>query len=229
VNDEVQFYDRAASCRELEEPLREAIDARILSIEATHVSAVARQSKRLEARGRTDEASALLEAALAVHPGSGRLWALLAKTRLASERPETALDVLDRAAQHGIEGAELLVAKARVFAALEDRESMIAALTKLRGLAKGDARKLASARLLEGDLEALTDNVERALGAYRVADQADPSSPALYKAAALAARTGRRRQAYQAYRELCGRDSRSIACKLGDDIGRQLGIEPASE
>jgi tetratricopeptide (TPR) repeat protein len=66
-------------------------------------------------------------------------------------------------------------------------------------------------------------NVEGALEAYREADRADPSSPALHRAAVLAARMGRRRQAYKAYRELCRRDSSSAACKRRDEIGRELG------
>jgi len=212
TNGQVRFYDRAASCVGLEEELREAIDARILSIELTHVSAVTRQAKRLNVRGNSDQASALLDAALSAHPESGRLWAMLAATH-----------ILDRALEQGIEGNELLVTRARAFAALNDRESMIATLTRLRGLAKGNARKLAAARMLEGDLEASVGNVEGALEAYREADRADPSSSALHRAAVFAARMGRRRQAYKAYRELCRRDSSSAACKRRDEIGRELG------
>lgn len=221
----VRFYDRAAACVGLQEELREAIDARILSIDSTHVSAVARQAKRFKQRGDTDRASALLDAALTAHPDSSRLWAALAATHIAAEQPEIALADLDRAVESGIESKELLVTRARVFAALDDRESMIATLTRLRGLARGDGGKLAAVQLLEGDLEASLGNVESALEAYRAADQADRDSPALHKAAALAARTGRQRQAYQAYRELCGRDSNSAACKRRDEIGRQLGVQ----
>ena len=220
----VRFYDRAASCVGLQEELREAIDARILSIESTHVSAVARQANRFKLKGDTDQASALLDAALSAHPESSRLWAALAATHIAAEQPELALADLDRAVASGIESKELLVTRAKVFAALDDRESMIATLTQLRGLAKGNAPKLALARLLEGDLEASLGSVERALEAYREADRADPSSPGLRKAAALADRTGQRSRAYQSYRELCRRDSRSTACKRRDELGRQLGV-----
>lgn len=229
TNGQVRFYDRAVSCVGIEEDLRAAIDARILMIEPTYVSAVIRRAKRLNAQGDPDQASTLLDAALSAHPDSHRLWVMLAQAHISAGQPERALVDLDRAVKQGIDGTELLAIRARVFAALGDRESMAATLTRLRGLAKGNGRMLAAARLLEGDLEASVGNVEGALEAYRSADHADPSSSALHNAALLALRSGRRRQAYQAYRELCRRDASSAACKRRDEIGRELGVQTGGD
>lgn len=220
------FYDRAMRCHGLDETFREVIDERILSFESTHLLATSRKAKRLTMHGEPSQAIKLLEGTIEAHPGSARLWDRLAATHLAAGSPAKALTVLDQAAEQGVDSDDLLITKIRVFAALGDRERMLAALARLRGLAQGDPSKLAASYLLEGDLEASAENIERALQAYHAADRADPRSAALDKAAALAARKGLRTRAYQAYQELCARSSRGIACQRRDQLARQLGMDP---
>jgi hypothetical protein len=222
------FYDRAMRCGGLDETFREATDARILSLEPTHPLAAAREARRLTARDQSAQGIGLLEGALAVHPKNVRLWEALAATHLAAGSPAHALSVLDQAVERGIDADQVLTTRARIFAALRDREAMLATLSRLRGLAGGDPKKLAASYVLQGDLEASVQDVDRALEAYHAADRTDRSSLGLYKAAMLAAREGLRVQAYQAYRELCAR-SGGAACQRRDQLARQLGTERSSQ
>lgn len=223
------FYDRATRCSGLDEGFRSAIDEQVLSMDSTHPGAAARKANRLTQRGEVDAAIALLTEALVVHPEDARLWVRLVSAHLADRSPRSALEALDRAAAQGVDPEVLLVPRARVYAALGDGEGMQAALSRLRGLARGNSKQLAASYVLEGDLEASNENIERALDAYRTADRVDPTSPALSKAAALAERAGLRTQAYQAYRELCIRHPGGFACQRRDQLSRRLGAPPASE
>lgn len=222
---DIGFFDRAMRCPGLDPTLRAAIDARILSVDPLHPLAASREARRLTDRGEVDRAVALVESALVKHPRSVRLWETLVLSYLAADEPERALAALEKAIRQGIDADQLLVSEARIFAALGNRDDMMAALTRLRGLAKGNPKKIAASYLLQGDLEASVGDVRRALDAYRAADQADPSSLGIYKSAALAWRAGLRTQAYRDYRELCSRDSGDFACQRRDQLAKELGMQ----
>ena len=104
-------------------------------------------------------------------------------------------------------------AQATVEASLGRTDAMRATLARLRGQARGDAKRVARSFVLEGKLEASLGNVDRALRAYTSADVADPNSGALRRAATLSLATGRRTEAQRIHETLCGRTPGDPACQ----------------
>jgi len=222
----VDYLDRLATCGGLAPDLRAEIDAAILAVEPTRRGAVLRHSRRLRREKRPEEAIAILDRALEVDPGDENLWVALIRAQLAADDSEQARRALERAESNGIDGRALLEAQARVEAALGDADAMRTAVTRLRGHARGDASLIAKSLILEGELEASLGNTDDALAAYAAADVADPDTPALQYAAALALRSGRPTQARRTYRTLCRRKPDGPACAQEARLSKEPSPAP---
>jgi tetratricopeptide (TPR) repeat protein len=222
----VDYLDRLATCGGLAPDLRAEIDAAILAVEPTRRGAVLRHSRRLRREKRPEEAIAILDRALEVDPGDENLWVALIRTQLAADDSEQARRALERAESNGIDDRALLEAQARVEAALGDADAMRTAVTRLRGRARGDASLIAKSLILEGELEASLGNTDDALAAYATADVADPDTPALQYAAALALRSGRPTQARRTYRTLCRRKPDGPACAQEARLSKEPSPAP---
>jgi len=220
----IAYLNRTARCPELPADLRAEIDSAILEDEPTDPAAVSRKAQRLAAQERSGEAIKLLEQAIERNADNDMLWIALVGAHLKAANPEQAGLVLHEAMSGGLATQPLLEAQARVEATLGDTDAMRATLIRLRGQARGDARLIASSFILEGKLEASLGNIEEALTAYTAADVANPESPALQYAAALALRSGRPTHARRTYRTLCRRKPDGPACAQE----ARLSKEPSS-
>ena len=208
----VPFLNRATTCQGLSRELRAAIDAAILKTDPAHGPAVLREARRLSSQKRDDEAQAILEAALERDPNDANVWAAFIRAQLSAGNVERAKASLQRASASGLQSRPLTQSQARVEAALGQKDEMRATISRLRGQARGDARLIAAAFMLEGELEASLGNVDEALAAYEAADIANPKSPALRHAADLALDSGRPSYAIRLYRTLCARQPGGSAC-----------------
>ncbi|MEM9727619.1 MAG: O-antigen ligase family protein [Myxococcota bacterium] len=208
----IAFLERATSCGTISPELRASIDLEILELDATRPSAVLRQARRLESKGQQGAALELVQAALEQRPEDASLWAAVIRSALGQEDFTGAETALEDARSRGLDTRALTEADARIAAARGDADGMRRATARLRGQARGSARLVAASFLLEGDLEASLGNVDEALDAYRAADRADSSSPALFRSAELALDAGRKTQARRLFRILCQRKPGSAAC-----------------
>ena len=211
----IAYLNRTARCSELPPSLRAEIDSAILQDEPAHAWATLREARRLAAQGRSSDAVAVLERAIEHNADNETLWVALVDAHVKSGDPEQARLVLQEATAGGLATRPLLEAQARVQAALGEADAMRATVIRLRGQAEGEARLIASSFILEGDLEASLGNIDEALAAYTAADVANPESPALRYAAALALRSGRPTHARRIYRTLCRRKPGGPACAEG--------------
>lgn len=221
----VLYLDRAAACPGLPADLVAEIDAAILQSEPTRVTAVLRRTHRLASRKQFGQANALLQRALENDRDNPALWVAIIQVHLNSQNAEAAGSALNEAQSRGLDSRSLTEAKARIEAALGQRDEMRATITRLRGQSQGDARLVAASFMLEGHLEALLGNIDEALVAYTAADSANPATPALQYAAGLALKSDRPRRARRLYRILCMREPGGRACERE----AQLAKEPASE
>lgn len=208
----IDYWGLTARCPGLDPALRQEIDTLILRHEPTRPGSVLRESSRLIARDQTDQAVDLLRRALAHHEDDANLWLALIGALLNAEDPAEARLALEQAKSRGLANRALLAAQARVEAGLGETDEMRATILRLRGQSRGDARSIARSFMLEGELEASLGNVDRALTAYEAADEANPATPALQQAAALALRSGRRTRARRMYGRLCLRKPEGPAC-----------------
>lgn len=206
------YLNRATTCAGLPSDLRAEIDAAILQTDPTWAPAVLRQVRRFVSTKRFDEAKRLLEPAVEHDPGDASLWMALIGAHLSAGEPEEARAALSLARSKGLDERSLLESQARIEAAMGETETMRATLTRLRGQARGDAALIAKSFLLEAELQASLGNVDEALAAYTEADNADPTTPALQYAAALALKSRRPTQAHRFYRTLCHREPGGAAC-----------------
>jgi tetratricopeptide (TPR) repeat protein len=206
------YLKYTAQCPLLTTELRAELDRMILEKEPTQPWAVLREAQRLSSAGRTDEAIALLERAVDTHGDNDRLRVALVMTHLRAGNRDQAREALQGALRDGPATRELIEAEARVQAAFGDVDSMRATVTRLRGRARGSSALVASAFMLEAELEASLGNVDEALAAYEAADAANQTSSALHKAGGLALRTNRSTQALRIYRTLCRRTPGGAAC-----------------
>lgn len=220
----VPYLDRAAACPELPAELRAEIDAAILQSEPTRTSAVLREARRLTSQKRSDEAMALLDRALEDDPDNASLWFAVIGTHLAARDADAAWSALTEARSRGLDSRPLTEAQARVEAVLGQTDQMRSTLTRLRGQSRGQAHLVAASFIMEGQLEASLGNVDEALAAYAAADVANPDTPALQYAAALALRSGRPTHARRTYRTLCRRKPNGPACAEE----ARLSTEPSS-
>jgi len=208
----IAYLNRTARCPGLPADLRAEIDSTILEDEPTHVWAVLREVQRLVAHERSSDAIALLQHAIEHNADNDRLRVALVHAHLKTGDPEEARLVLEDAISGGLATRPLLKTQARVEAALGQTDSMRATLTRLRGQARGEAHLIASSLILEGNLEGSLGNIDEALAAYAAADVANPESPALLYAAALALKSGRPTYARRAYATLCRRNPDGPSC-----------------
>ena len=222
----VAYLNRTVRCPGLPAELRAEIDKVILENEPTHVETIVRQARRLAARQRSSEAIALLQGAIKRNPENDRLWVALVRAHLNDGDPEQARFVLQEAMSGGLTTRTLLEAQARVEAALGDAEAMRGILIRLRGQARGEPRLVAGVFVLEGELEALLGNIDEALAAFSAADTANPATPALQRAAALALKSGRPTQAQRIYRTLCQRTPDGPACAHEARLSKETGSAP---
>jgi predicted negative regulator of RcsB-dependent stress response len=207
----IAYLNRTARCP-LPANLRAEIDSTILQDEPSHAWAALREARRLTTQERSVDAIAILEQAIEHNTDNDRLWVALIHTLVKSGDPEQAQLVLQRAISGGLATRSLLEAQARIQAALGQSDAMRVTIIRLRGGAEGEAPLIASSFILEGDLEASLGNIDEALAAYAAADIANPESPALQYAAALALRSGRPTHARRSYRTLCRRNPDGPAC-----------------
>ena len=216
----VAFLNRATVCQTLPTELRIAIDAAILRLNPTHPSAVLRESLRLSRLARFDDAIFLLERAVNSTPEDANLRAAVIRTQLAAGDVDAASGTLEAAKALALSSGPLLEAEARVWAASGQIGEMRATLARLRGEARGNARMLAAALLLGGDLEAALGHTEEALTAYAAADAANAETPALQRAAELAVKSGMPSRAARLYGTLCRRQPGSLACDREAELSR---------
>jgi tetratricopeptide (TPR) repeat protein len=208
----IAYLNRTARCAELPSSLGAEIDRAILQDEPAHAWAALREARRLTAEERSSDATAVLEQAIEHNADNDRLWVALVDTHVKSGDPEQARLVLQEAMSAGLATRPLLQAQARVQAALGHADAMRATVIRLRGQAHGETGLIASSFILEGDLEASLGNIDDALAAYTAADVANPESPALQYAAALALKSERPTHARRLYRTLCRRTPDGPAC-----------------
>ena len=206
------YLNRATVCTGLPSDLRAEIDTAILQTDPTWVPAVLRQVRRFVSTKRFDEAQRLLAPAIEHNAGNASLWMALIGAHLSAGEPDEARAALNLARSRGLDEHSLLESQARIEAALGETDPMRATLTRLRGQSRGDAKLIARSFLLEAELEASIGNVDEALTAYTEADNADPTTPALQYAAALALKSRRPTQAHRFYRTLCARQPAGAAC-----------------
>jgi hypothetical protein len=206
------YLNRTARCTGLPSDLRAEIDRAILEEEPTDSTAALREARRLAALQRSDEAIALLERALEAHADDVGLWVAIIRVHLGNGNAQRAQSALTEAISRGLDSRVLLEAQARVEAALGQTDAMRGTLARLRGQARGESQLIASAFILEGELEASLGNIDEALAAYAAADVANPESLALQLAATLAVRSGRPAHAHRTYRTLCRRKPDGPAC-----------------
>jgi tetratricopeptide (TPR) repeat protein len=213
-------------CPGLSRELRVEIDNAILKDEPTHPSAVLREAQRLSTQKRSGEAIALLQQALENDADNDRLWVAIIGAHLRGGEAARAQSVLKEARARGLGTRPLVEYQARVEAALGQTDAMRATLTRLRGQSRGDARLIASSFILGGALEASLGNIDEALAAYAAADAANPESPALERAAALALRSGRPTHARRTYRTLCRRKPDGPACAQEARLSKEPSRAP---
>ncbi|MGD8608789.1 MAG: O-antigen ligase family protein, partial [Myxococcales bacterium] len=223
----IAFLDRATACPALPASLRAEIDEAILKSEPTRLNAVFRQARRLASQKRPEEAMALLQSALTEHQGEMSLWVAIIRAHLDNGDARAASSALDDARSRGLDSRSLTEAQARIEAALGQPEAMRTTVTRLRGQAQGDSRKVAASFMLQGELEAALGNIDEALAAYLAADAADPSTPALQRAADLALRSGRSMQARRIYQTLCQRNPQGAACVQEARLAKELRETPS--
>jgi tetratricopeptide (TPR) repeat protein len=222
----IAYLDRAARCPGLPADVRAEIDRAILQGEPTYPGAVLREAQRLAVREGSSEAIALLELAIEHNADNDRLWVALVRAHLNDGDPEQARLVLQEAMSGGLTTRTLLEAQARIEAALGEADAMRGTLTRLRGQARGEPGLVAGSFVLEGELEASLGNIDEALAAYAAADAANPESPALKRAAALALRSGRPTHARRAYRTLCRRKPDGPACAQEARLSKEPSPAP---
>jgi len=222
----VAYLNRTARCAGLPADLRAEIDRVILEDQPAHAEAVLREAQRLGSQGRTSDAIALLELAIEHNADRDRLWVALVRTHLNAGNPEQAQRVLRVAMSGGLATRALLETQARIEAALGATDAMRAALTRLRGQARGEPTLVARSFILEGELEASLGNVDEALAAYSAADTAKPATSALQRAAALALKSGRPTHARRVYRTLCRRKPDGPACVQEARLSKELSPAP---
>lgn len=208
------YLNRATTCS-IPAALRTELDAAMLGLDPAYGPALLRQATRLSRAGDEPAAISLLEESLVVRGDNPNVWAALIEAYARTGQFDRAQGALERAASRELESRPLLRARARVEAASGQPEAMRRTLARVRGQARGNARIIGDAFLLEGDLEASIGNTESAFSAYRAADSANPSSPGLRRAAELAAREGWSARARRLYEALCLREPDGPGCKKG--------------
>jgi O-Antigen ligase/Tetratricopeptide repeat len=220
------YLDRASACPGLPAPLRAEIDEAILQSEPARVNAVLRHARRLASQKRFEQAMALLEQALALHPDEVSLWVAIIQAHLSNADLDAARSALNEARSRDLESRSLTDTQARLEAALGQTEQMRSTITRLRGQSLGDLHKVAATFMLQGELEASLGNIDEALAAYAAADAASPDTPALQRAAELALRSGRPSHARRMYRALCSRNPEGAACMQEAQLAKELGEAP---
>ena len=221
------YLNRAARCKTVSEDLRRQIDQSILESAPSHPWAALREAQRLSKEGRSEDAVSLLESAIQRNAGNQTLEMALIAEHVRAGHPERAQDVLQRVTARDGETRTVLIARARVEAALGEADAMRATLMRVRGDSRGSPDLVASSFVLEGELEASLGNVDEALTAYAAADVARPESSALRAAAALALRSGRTTYALRTYRELCRRDPGGRDCAKEAQLTKKLSMPPS--
>lgn len=224
----IDYLERAAACPGLDAELRVEIDSEILLLDPNRPASVLRESHRLIVQSRTDEALTLLQRAVNEHGDERTLRVALIRAHLSNGDPERATSALEEAKAAGLDGRVLLQAQARVESSEGRADEMRATVTRLRGQARGDAKLIARSFLLEGELEAELGNTDEALSAYAAADSADPSTPALQRAAQLALTSGRPTQARRLYRELCVRQPGGYVCDVEAQLAKEQAKTPSA-
>lgn len=222
----VSYLDRATACPGLPAELRPEIDAAILQSEPTRATVVLRQARRLALQERSDQAIALLDRAVESDPDNISLWIAIIRAHLTAGNTDAARSTLTLARSRGLESRPLTEAQARVEAGLGQTDQMRSTLTRLRGQSQGELRLVAASFIVEGELEASLGNVDEALAAYAAADVANPDTPALQHAAALALKSERPTHARRLYRTLCRRNPDGPACSQEARLSKEPSSAP---
>lgn len=195
------------------------LDAAALAQGHELASIHARIAQRAARGGDLMRARTHAERARVLAPDERATLLALASVVQRSEGPHAALDLLRNATpDHG-----LLRARARIAAEADDEPSLQADLARLRVLAAGRPRALASEWAFAAGLESARGNHGAALVAAERARELDPSSDAhLAAVARYSDRAGQSRRAERAHTELCRRGVEA-SCRALErrDVSRQ--------
>jgi tetratricopeptide (TPR) repeat protein len=209
-----QFLVAASRCVALHSHVGERADALLLADQEHLPGPQARVALRLASQGKSDDAIRLLNRTVRRTPGSLEVWLALAKVQFDAGDATAAIRSCERGANRVDDAWELIVVRAKAHAALQDDESMRAAIVDLDRLAGDSIPRRAEAAKLLGMLEEKRGHLARAIRAYGRAYRYGSDPRVLEDVARAAERLGDMGRAFAAWAELCSlRPDDTAACE----------------
>lgn len=202
-SERASFFETVANCAPLDTALGQQSDALLHEEDPTLLGPQLRASQRLRAAGDASGAVQMLRSVVDERPTHGVAARLLATWLAEDGDLEESRAILGVAEASASDMRPFLVTRARVEAYAHQDSAMRHALRRLRGMSAGSSSRLASAYLLEADLELQLGHPELALNAWRSSLRFDERPGTLRRIAEASESSGNMRSAYQAWMRLC--------------------------